>query len=185
MTPVFLALDLARIAREHPAVVQRLAECLGGVHQRARDSMTDGFRLRRDSAARHAHDNVVGALGLGDFEGLEDLHARGITRKIDFECAVVDADGSTAGREPHPRDRGLALADGPDFRLPVCHLAWLASGPAGSSAASRAPPPRAAAPGASPSGGPRWWSARRPDIRYGARKPWTRAWPRSAAPWRR
>src|ERR1700730_4393316 len=122
VTAVLLALDLAWIARQHPALSQGRAQGLRSGHQRARDPMADGLRLRRDPAAAHAHDYVVVALGLGQFKGLEDFHARGVTRKIDLERTLVNADGPGAGKKPHPRDRGLSLADRPDFLL-VCHLA--------------------------------------------------------------
>src|ERR1700730_3258943 len=122
VTAVLLALDLAWIARQHPALSQCRAQGLRSGHQRARDPMAYGFGLRRDPATAHAHDYVVVALGLGEFEGIEDFHARGISRKIDLERTLVDADGHGTGKEPHPRDRGLAFADRPDFLL-VCHLA--------------------------------------------------------------
>src|SRR5260221_3347198 len=75
VTAVLLALDLAWISRQHPALAQCRAQCLRSDHQRARDPMAYGLGLRRDPAAAHAHDYVVVALGLGDFEGLEDFHA--------------------------------------------------------------------------------------------------------------
>src|SRR5271163_3208882 len=124
---VLFALDLARVARQHPALAQRRTQRLGGDDQRARDSVAHGLGLRRDAAAANADDHVVMALRLGEFEGFEDLHARGVTRKIDLERALVDTDGTSAGCEAHPRDRSLAFANRPDFRFLVCHLAFVPS----------------------------------------------------------
>src|ERR1039457_6564707 len=51
VAPVLLALDLARIARQHPALAQRRPQRLGRADQRARNPVTDRVGLRRDSAA--------------------------------------------------------------------------------------------------------------------------------------
>ena len=81
MTPVFFALDLARIARQHPALAQRRPQRLGRGDQRARNSVTDRVGLRRRPAAAHAHDDIVKELRRHSADG-GPLPARRIADQI-------------------------------------------------------------------------------------------------------
>src|ERR1700691_6011435 len=121
VTPVLLALDLARIARQHPALAQRRPQRLGRSDQRARNSVTHRVGLRRDSAALDAHQHVVLPDGFGRLERLEDPHARGRAREVILERALVNRDRAAAGQHSDARDRGLATASSPDDIFLFCH----------------------------------------------------------------
>src|SRR5580704_4489862 len=80
MMPVLLALDLARIAGQQPGFSERSAQRFRGCDERARDSVTDRIGLRRSASAMHFRQDIVVALGLGNFERLQNPHPRGIAR---------------------------------------------------------------------------------------------------------
>src|SRR5581483_1037656 len=73
---VLLALDLARVARQQTGLAQRGPQPFGGFDQRARDPMAHRIGLRRNSAAFDLGNDVVLALGFGEFERLQDAHPR-------------------------------------------------------------------------------------------------------------
>src|SRR5271157_2803087 len=85
---VLLAFDFARIAREHPRLSQSGAQGFGSSHERPRDAVPYGVRLRGDAAADHANQHVILALGLGELEWLHDAHPGRVARKVIFECAL-------------------------------------------------------------------------------------------------
>ncbi len=59
----------------------------------------------------HTGKDIIVTLGLGGpRRGSMTFSPRGVARKIIVEGALVDGDGSGAGKKPHPRDRGLPAA---------------------------------------------------------------------------
>src|SRR5208283_3162626 len=122
VTPVLLALDLARIARQHPALAQRRPQRLGRADQRARYPMTDRVGLRRDSAALDAHQHIVLAHGLGRLKRLQNQHSRRWPREVVLERAPVNRDRAAAGQHSDPLHRGLAPPRSPDDVFLFCHV---------------------------------------------------------------
>src|SRR5260370_6870782 len=105
MVAVFLALDLARVTREHPALAQCRTQRFSGHDQRARNAVAHRVRLRRYATASDTHDDVVLALGLGDFEGFEYAHPRRVAREIIFERTLVDLNLASARHHADARAR--------------------------------------------------------------------------------
>src|SRR5205807_6147980 len=96
---VFLALDLAWIAREESRFAERTTQRLRGQHQCTRDPVPYGVGLRRAAASVHINQSIVLPLGRRYLEGLEDPHSCGITREVGFQCARVDRHGPSAGEQ--------------------------------------------------------------------------------------
>ena len=67
----------------------------------------------------HAGEHVIAALGLGDFERLHHLHARGVARKIIVEGALVDGHRACARKN---RTRATAV-----LRRPVAQMIFFFS----------------------------------------------------------
>src|ERR1019366_725513 len=122
VAPVLLALDLARIARQHPALAQRRPQRLGRADQRARNPVTDRVGLRRDSAALDVYQHIVLPYGLGRLERLQNPHSRRRAREVVLECALVNRDRAAAGQHSDPRHRGLAPPRSPDDVFLFCHV---------------------------------------------------------------
>src|SRR5690606_28491451 len=109
-TAVLLALDLTRVAREVAELLQLAAQALVGLHQRARDAVTDGAGLAREAPAAHRREDVVRALGLGRLEGLLHDHAQHLALEVVVDLSTVDADAARAALDPDARGGFLAPA---------------------------------------------------------------------------
>src|SRR5689334_13338156 len=88
--PVLLALDLARIARHEPGLLERAAQLGIGLHERAGDPVPDRHRLRRNAAADDARVDAVLAQRRGHLERLVHDHAGGLAPEVLVERAFVD-----------------------------------------------------------------------------------------------
>src|ERR1700730_12983586 len=121
MVAVFLAFDLARVPREHPALAQCRTQRFGRHHQRARDAVAHRIGLRRYAAASDTRDDVVLALGLGDFEGFEYAHPRRVAREIVLERTLVDLNFASARQHADACDRGFAPTGRADDVLFLWH----------------------------------------------------------------
>src|SRR5205807_316387 len=71
--PVFLALLLARVARQEPGFLEGRPEVRIGVQERPGDAVRDGPRLAGNAAPDHLHGGVEPA-HLGDPERRQHLH---------------------------------------------------------------------------------------------------------------
>src|SRR5262249_36915162 len=92
VTPVLLALDLARVARDEAGLLEPRAQPGVRERERARDAVRHGHRLRGDAAAEDVHLRMVLAHRRRHLERLVDHHAGGLARKVVFEGAPVDDD---------------------------------------------------------------------------------------------
>src|SRR5262249_54019785 len=89
---VLLALLLARVAGQEPALLERGA--VGGVEQleRARDAVAQRVGLAGDPAAVQSRGDVVAPDPVHGLERLVDDHARRFAREVVLERAPVDAE---------------------------------------------------------------------------------------------
>src|SRR6476660_6420324 len=104
---VFLPLFRARVARQQPFVLQRLAQLGVVLHECSGNPETYGSGLAGHASTRHRSQDIELVAGLGQHERLPDLHAKRFSREEPLEGAVIHADGPGSGPKKNPRRRSL------------------------------------------------------------------------------
>src|SRR5665213_2175135 len=137
--PVFLAFLGARVAREQPLGLQRLAELEVVDHERPRDAEAHGAGLARHAAAGDRREDVELIRGFGEHERQANLCAQRFAGKERLERATVDADGPGAGAEEHAGGGGFPASG--SVVLSCCQVtrprAWRVSAPSAGDPARR------------------------------------------------
>src|SRR5438094_3316704 len=87
---VLLAFLRARVAREEPLGLERLAQIGVVLHERARDAESHGARLSRDAATIDGGQNIELIGRFRENQRLTDLRAERFGWKERFERTVVD-----------------------------------------------------------------------------------------------
>src|SRR5262245_47072389 len=113
VTAVLLALDLARVARDEPGLLEGRPVLRVDLQQRTRDAVADRDRLCAHSTTEHVDVGAILARSRGDLERLPDDHARGLAPEILIGRAIVDYDLALTGSDHDAGDRRLALAGTP------------------------------------------------------------------------
>src|SRR6185503_2700573 len=99
----FLALDLARVARDEAGSTKRLAQLRIEIDQRARDAVADRTRLARDAAPFNPDIDVEAIGHMHELERLSDDHHASLASKKLVEGAAIDRDCALAELEENAR----------------------------------------------------------------------------------
>src|SRR5581483_9148891 len=108
--PVLLPLLHPGIAGEETRPLERLAQLVVELQERARDAVADRPRLAAGPAPAHVHDRVELPPRVRQLERLGDHHPQRLAREVVLEGAPVDQDAALAGLQPDAGDGGLAAS---------------------------------------------------------------------------
>src|SRR5262249_29236922 len=110
VTPVLLALDLARIARDEAGLLERRAVLRVDLQERSGDAVAYRDGLGAHATTAHVDVGPVVARRGGNLERLANDHARRLATEVLVRGAVVDGDLTPSSAQPDTRHGGLALA---------------------------------------------------------------------------
>jgi len=108
------ALLHTRVARQQAFLLERDAQGLVDLDERAADGKAQGAGLAVDAAADGPDGEIVGVNGVGNLQRAKNLVLNREAWKVVGEVAAIDFDRSGAGLETDAGDRGLAAACGLD-----------------------------------------------------------------------
>src|SRR5215472_18159342 len=120
---VLLALLHAGVAREQACLLQSRPELPVLLHERPRDSVSDGSRLPGYASTLHLDADVEAAERVGQPQRLQHHLLQPALSEVLHRALLVDQDPALTGLDADACDRRLAAPNGPDellLRQPGC-----------------------------------------------------------------